>query len=357
MKNYDNFDNWDTLCAQELCLMIGQPFKRRRDYCIIRCYNLGAHKHDDQRPSLVVYGYERGYFCFGCNESGTNSWLLRQYNARDGRSYKVNNQQPKPVPQSKKTAVATDEYTARLMTLWMTLPELPDKARTALEAKGFAPDMYEVMGSDSLPVMPYGSAWRWHTNQVRGWGEGIFIPYMYEGKMITARLRRLDSDPRFLSMPGNTVWPYNLDAVVRNNRVFVTEGETDCLTLNFSGAPLPAVAIPGATVGTAITKLMETAQNYCTQLVVLPDNDEAGKKFAERLEQLGWDYKVSVKVVQVPFAKDVNEWYQQATHEQVQAFYEQFAPAPPPPVHEPPSSKKDNNYWWVDAAKVAEGVA
>ncbi len=291
-------DKYANLSAVEICERIGQPYKRLQKYCITACYNTGAHKHGDRKPSLTVYGGDDGYYCYACEESGTNSWLLKQFGVRE------ENYMPTIInrvyqPEAPKN-ISTDEYCARLMAVYESLPPLPEAAKEHLAKKGFEPELFEEM-----PGMPEHSGWKWHTNQVRNWGEGIFIPYMFEGKMVTARLRWLNGEKR--SMPGNTLWPYNLDAVMRNKRVFITEGETDCLTVNFVQQDVPAVGIPGATAGPAIARLIEQAACYDTRLIVLPDNDEPGRAFAKRVQ------------------KDVNEWYQQTSPEQLQAFFDRYA--------------------------------
>jgi hypothetical protein len=41
---------------------------------------------------------------------------------------------------------------------------------------------------------------------------------------------------------------------------------------------------------------------------------------------------VPVDVGKVPFAKDVNEWYLQATHEQVETFFKHYGIRQPAPI-------------------------
>ena len=314
--NYD--DKYADMTAEQVCEHIGQPYKRLQSYCITACYNTAAHKHGDRKPSLTVYGHDRGFYCYACGESGTNSWLLKQFGVRED-NYMPKKIERKTTQTQPTKIVSTDAYCARLQAVWEKLPLLPPAAREILEAKGFDAEAFEYMpGLDPL------GGWRWHTNQVRGWGEGIFIPYLQNGKMVTARLRRIANDDgsRFLSMPGNTMYPYMIDLAMEHKRVMVTEGETDCLTLNFLG--LPSVGIPGATSGPAIDRLIEQAQCYATELVVVPDNDAAGEKFAEKLLLAGYENKVAVSRAKVPFGKDVNEWFLQASNEQLNAFLERY---------------------------------
>jgi len=318
-------DKYLTYAPVDICEMLGQPYKRSGGYCVTACYNVAGHKNGDRKPSMAVYGYERGYYCFSCGVSGTNSWLLKQFDARD------ENYQPKVIVRPTMPVVEANpllessEYSDRLLALYNSLPELPQDAIEMLEAKALFHDMF-----DDLSTLSPNMAWKWHTNQVRGWGAGVFIPYVQDGKMITARLRVLnprEGSPRFLSMPGNTMHPYNMDAVTRYKTVFVTEGETDCLTAAL--LELPAVAIPGATSGKAIARLIARAQEYGTRLIVIPDNDDAGEAFARRMQLAGADFKVAVDIARVPFKKDLNEWYKVATGEQLTAFTTRWKPSSP----------------------------
>lgn len=309
----DKFINLDAIAVAD---MIGQPYKRSGSYVMTACYNAAGHKNGDRKPSMAIYGGTRGFYCYSCGESRTNSWLLKQFGCRpDDFNPKVIDR-PIAAPEPENPLLTSEVYTTRLKALYDSLPDLPQHAIEMMENKGLFHDMFA-----DIPTLGAQMQWKWHTNQVKGWGEGIFIPYVEEGKMITARLRLVNpkpDQPRFLSMPGNTMHPYNLDVVMTHKDVFVTEGETDCLTANMLG--LPAVAIPGATSGKAIARLIAKAQEYGTRLIVIPDNDEAGEKFTHRLMMEGFDAKVAVDVIHVPFTKDLNDWYLKADGDQTNEF-------------------------------------
>lgn len=240
--------------------------------------------HEDRKPSMAVY--EDGFKCFSCGEHGSLWYLLKQLKGEPMEPIKnviTNKQFDKP------------KY--NLEAIWAKLPMLPKEVQETLEeTKGVYGDWFqEMMG------------WRWHTNEIKGWSEGIFIPYNYQGKMLSARLRRMEGEPRFMGLPGAEAMPYNLDRITHPT-VYVTEGETDCLSLEYLN--IPAVGIPGATVGTAIRKLMLEANKYETKLVVLPDNDQAGRDFASRVRAAAFDYSVAVDVHSVPEGyKDVSDFY------------------------------------------------
>ena len=194
---------------------------------------------------------------------------------------------PEPVKEYKKY---------NLGKIWKSLPLLPEETREKLAAKGFAKEQLEE-----------AAGWRWHTNEISGWQPGIFMPYRAGTKLVSARLRTLHGDTRFMSLPGGESWPYCYNQLSRNT-VFVTEGESDCLTLNF--AKIPTVGIPGSTNTEAIRKTVAAAKENGSQLIVVPDNDEAGQTFKARVMAAALEKTVKCRefIVPAPF-KDINEWY------------------------------------------------
>lgn len=310
----DKYDDYD---AVMVATAIGVPYKQHGRTCTISCYNTAAHKNGDRKPSLVIYGLDKGYYCFACGESGKNSWLLKQFGVRDDEPYIPAPRIKRPAPVEPKLETSSDEYCRWLQALWEQLPPLPERAVTAMARKGFSQDMLETMSLLSQPL----AGWRWHTNEIEGWSEGIFIPYIVDGKMVTARLRRLESSgPRFLSMPNNSMYPYNLDALNTSETVLVAEGETDCLTLNLLSDTIPAIGIPGATSGNAMRRLIAKAREKQTKLLIVPDNDEAGTRFALKMLTMATEANLQSDVLHPPLAKDINEWYLHAHRIEIDEF-------------------------------------
>jgi hypothetical protein len=316
--------DYESMNPIDICELIGQPYKRLQQYCITACYNSAAHRNGDRHPSLTVYGKGNGYYCYVCSESGTISWLLKQYGVRRDNYMPVKIER-KDAKAEKPVMTVPDWYSDRLFALWERLPLLPAAAREAAEAKGFDAEAFEYM-----PNLDPMMGWRWHTDQVKGWPEGIFMPYMFEGKMVTARLRMLNGEKRSIrhsKADPHPSWPYNFDAIMQNRSVMVCEGETDTLTLSFLG--LPSVGIPGASNDVAIARLIEQAASYNTRLVIVPDNDKASEGFAKRVRLAAFEAMVACDVARVPFGKDVNEFFLQATDEQLDTFLERYEPKQP----------------------------
>lgn len=267
--------------AEEVANQIGEQYRHGHGYVRIPCYNASFHKNEDKDPSLVIYDGDRGYYCFACGQSGSHEWLLRQYGitAKTKRS---------------NTVVAEKEYKYYdFKAIYPKLEKLPEKARKAMEAKGFDPDQLERRG------------WRWHTNQIAGWGTGIFIPYKKKGNIVSARLRLLNGPIRFKSLPGGESFPYMMDNA--EGRFYVCEGESDTMTISMVG--YKAIGIPGATNTQAIRKMVNAAAKTGATPCVIPDNDKAGQDFASRVRKFCQEAGIGMSIQKVPHGKDVNEWY------------------------------------------------
>lgn len=286
--------NESDLTAEQVCDKLGVTPKRFGALLKIPCYNTTSHSNGDTNPSLTIYDYNRGYFCFSCSESGSHSWLFKKFGIDDGRYVQHERQNKKVTARPVQQAPEKDYKTYPLEEIFEQLEGLTPDESQVLEAKGFPWQRWESVG------------WRHHAGQIAGWPQGIFIPYYVDGKLVSARLRNLTGQPRFLGLPGGASFAFQLDKMT-SDRVYVCEGETDCLTLNFLG--FPAVGVPGSTNNPGIKQIVDKAATTGARLIVVPDNDEAGQKFLDRIRAAAFDKFVAVDVFVVPGYKDVNEWY------------------------------------------------
>lgn len=288
-----------TLTGEDVAHQIGQEFKRHGGYVVTQCYNTGAHSQGDRKPSLTIYDGNKGYYCYACGESGSHSWLLKQFGIED-KNYVSNRQTSQRVFQRReapaKTPAPKKNYTTYpLADIYPKLATLPPDAATILEAKGFPWQTWENV-----------AGFRWHSGEIAGWANGVFIPYYVDGELVGGRLRNIADGPRFMGLPGGESFAYNIDAL-QKPKAYVCEGETDTLTLHFLG--FPAVGAPGSTNQEAIRKIVSTAARTGCKLVVVPDADEAGEKFLERIRIECFRERVAVDVMRLPGYKDVNEWF------------------------------------------------
>ncbi|MBI5478133.1 MAG: toprim domain-containing protein [Deltaproteobacteria bacterium] len=111
-----------------------------------------------------------------------------------------------------------------------------------------------------------------------------------------------DDLPKYLSTSGNIPSPYNAWAI-RDERLFVAEGEFDCLTLVQHG--FNAIGVPGATgFKTEWLTYLEGRE-----VVLALDPDKAGRKGARELLQLLRGHARSLRRVNLPPGRDLNEFF------------------------------------------------
>lgn len=131
----------------------------------------------------------------------------------------------------------------------------------------------------------------------------LAIPYLTTSGVVDIRYRSIDTNegPKYLSRSGSKARLFSVTSLLaKAQRIFLTEGEIDCMTLNQIG--LPAVGFPGANAWQSHWRLMFSDYDEVT---VICDGDQAGrdfgKKLAERLD--------GVIVVHLPDGTDVNDLF------------------------------------------------
>lgn len=152
--------------------------------------------------------------------------------------------------------------------------------------------------------------WRWADTST----STIFIPYFSASKQSIpfAQYRHLGGNVRFTMLKDAKPTCYgtwNLD----NPKLFVVEGTSDAAVLEY--AAVPWIAVPSA----ASKTLMQSLANYCKengiQLVYAGDNDAAGDKLREALDEI-----MSYRVKQPPKYKDWGEFLEAEGVEAIQDY-------------------------------------
>ena len=138
----------------------------------------------------------------------------------------------------------------------------------------------------------------------------IFPIFDVRGRVVGFGGRALDdSTPKYLNSPETSVFSkstclYGLDAakegVLREKRVVVVEGYTDCLMAHQHGVDWVV-----ATLGTALTaQHVRTLRRYADEVLLVFDGDDAGRSAAERSVELFLEEDVDVRVVLLPSGSD-----------------------------------------------------
>jgi hypothetical protein len=160
-----------------------------------------------------------------------------------------------------------------------------------------------LTAATSLPNIPRGHifknlpiealdelGWRYTANEI-GMGVGYFIPY-YSPQRKTipfAQVRHLSGERRFTFLKDAEPTLYglwNLD----NPVLFLVEGPSDLAVLEYCA--VPCVAVPSSSFGGLAVKLSIYCTKNAIQLVYGGDNDLAGDKLRQALDEAGASYRV-----------------------------------------------------------------
>lgn len=97
--------------------------------------------------------------------------------------------------------------------------------------------------------------------------------------------------------------PYRLNEILNEPEVFIVEGEKDAD--NLWNLHIPASTSPNGAGGWP---------NYFSdyfkskRVTIIPDQDAAGRKYAEMVTRSLWDKAESIRILDLPQGKDVTEW-------------------------------------------------
>lgn len=154
-------------------------------------------------------------------------------------------------------------------------------------------------------------------NAVSGTMAGVAFDYLdYDGAPLYRKIRiKVEGQKnRFTVPPGTRLATYGRWRLADNKtgQLFITEGETDALTLWHHG--YPALGIPGANSTGCLCHEDLAGLDEISTIFIAPDNDTAGARFAEdavaRIRKVGFAGRVCV--VRLPEGiKDLNELHVQ----------------------------------------------
>lgn len=138
----------------------------------------------------------------------------------------------------------------------------------------------------------------------------LFPYYDQDGSLIGIQSRYLGTNekaPRFQFMSSQKTRLYNLpilNSLNRGDKLYISEGITDCLALLSDG--LNAVAIPSATILPLEDLIL--LKNY--ELHMYPDRDEAGQKAFMALRRFFINHYSTVRAEALPEGvKDYCDYY------------------------------------------------
>jgi DNA primase len=134
----------------------------------------------------------------------------------------------------------------------------------------------------------------------------LSIPYITPNGPVALRFRRppqRENGPKYWQPEGSGLTIFNTPAFFESEeRITITEGEMDCMTLVEAG--IPAVGIPGASAWKPHYELLFEGYERVT---ICADNDDsgAGRKFAAKIAQR----VPGPEVILMPEGHDVNSYF------------------------------------------------
>lgn len=317
------------LSIESVAEKLGIEVKRHKAHCFM---------HDDHTPSLKFSTTKNMFFCFVCNKGGgpiqlvmehegwnfqdACMWLAKEFNViipeNQGHAKPVKKTVRKTYLTKKEDQVyALDEE----ILLWLI-----DNARLSgiaqkflFDERCFRKDVIQGLNIKSVTdskkaktslILKFGEDRCVKSGIVRRGEYGtyfyfytpclLFPYYEQDGKIAGIQSRYLGEKkdaPRFQFLAAQKTRLFNLpilNTLNRGDKLYISEGITDCLAMMSSG--LKAVAIPSATIQPLDDLLL--LKNY--DLHMYPDQDEAGQKAFMELRRFFVNNYSMVKAEKLP---------------------------------------------------------
>lgn len=155
------------------------------------------------------------------------------------------------------------------------------------------------------------------------WGRIVFPIRNSNGKLISISGRKIVEIPEREKNPKYDHYPFasretlfglwiNKGNIFKEDRAIITEGQLDVITAWQKGIKIVTSSF-GAHCGETHFALLN---RYTSNIIIMYDNDEAGKKGMQKARDICRKYKISVKI-KCPFSEgtDMDNWLQKHTKE------------------------------------------
>ena len=327
------------LNVESVAEKLGIDVKRHKAICFM---------HDDHEPSLKFSPSKNMFFCFVCNKGGgpvqlvmehegwsfqeACLWLAKEFNIiipKNEGYIKPVKQTARRVYLSKKNeqVCSLDEEIFNWLIGKAVLAE--GTRKFLFEERHFKKDVILSLNIKSVTdskkvkeslITVFGEERCVKSGIVRKGKYGVYF-YFYtpcllfpyyeqEGKLVGIQSRYLGEKkdvPRFQFLAAQKTRLFNLpilNTLKRGDKLYISEGITDCLAMLSSG--LKAVAIPSATIQPLEDLFL--LKNY--ELHMFPDQDEAGQRAFMELRRFFVNNGSIIKAEKLPEdIKDYCEYY------------------------------------------------
>ena len=275
--------------------------------------------HSEKTPSFYVYPDTQSFYCFGCGAGGDAVTFTKKINSIDYvEAVKLLAQRagmPEPTE---------DDKTGRLRSRILTMNK--DAARffhaclnSTVEEARQARAYWRRRGLDDKTINRFGLGYAPDDGQAlyqylpRRSKMGVMTPiFDLRGNIIAFGGRVLDdSKPKYVNSPetlvyhkSDTVFALQIAKRSASHRYVLCEGYMDVISMHQAGIDTAVCAC-----GTALTPdQIKLISQYADEVILSYDSDEAGQKATLRSLELFRNSPVRVGVLQIPGAKDPDEY-------------------------------------------------
>lgn len=318
---------------------LGLSVRRRSALCFM---------HEDKHPSLTFTPSKNTWKCYVCNKGGDQitlvmeklglpyidacKWIADKYGIiipeDDGYRKRVSTK--KAVQQKPARATVSKLADTEMLTWIVNHAGLSDIAKKFLfETRKYKPEVVEQLRIGSISdasrlvqalINTFGQERALASGIVRKNSRGLYLFYCTpclifpytdkDGNVVNLQSRYLGDNkktPRFQFLSGVDTGIFNMQVLnntSRTEKLFISEGVTDCIALLSAGQK--AVAIPSAT----LLKQEDVRYLASKNLFMYPDSDEPGNKlFDELSKSLRDNYSYLTRMTLPDGFKDYSEYY------------------------------------------------
>lgn len=311
--------------------------------------------HSEKTPSFVVYPETQSFYCFGCGAGGDVITFVRKINNLDyveavkmlaGRAGMPMPEEDDKAGRLRSRVLAINKEAARFF--YEQLNAENDDARTARAywrgrglsdstirrfGLGFSPNDFGALrrhlrarGYTEEEMLASGLQKRSEKGNVYDVFRGRVMTPIFDlrGNVIAFGGRVLgDEKPKYINSPETLVYKkskamfaLNIAKKSASRRYILCEGYMDVISLHQAGFDTAVAAC-----GTALTPdQVRLLGEYADEVVLCYDSDEAGQKATARSLGLFAESPVKVSVLNIPGAKDPDEFIKKYGRERFEAL-------------------------------------
>ena len=262
--------------------------------------------HSEKTPSFYVYPDTQSFYCFGCGVGGDVIHFVRRINSIDYTEAvkMLAARAGMPEPQE-------DDKTGRLRSRILSMNKeaaryfhacLNSTVEEARQARAY----WRRRGLDDKTIVRFGLGYAPDD------GQGLYQYLRDKGY----NQQELDASGLFKRSQSDTVFALQIAKKSASRRFVLCEGYMDVISMHQAGIDTAVCAC-----GTALTPdQVKLISQYAEEVILSYDSDEAGQKATLRSLELFRNSPVKVGVLQIPGAKDPDEYIKKYGSERFKAL-------------------------------------